>query len=191
MKVLGINKMFPKQGAIETMSIAVRKLFLGGLASILFFVMCGVPAIAEAPSVLEEPVMTEAQEAPAPSVSVDVSEPQEQSGEHLLNEETEPEPAGEIEIIEDELVPLAGGPAPSVVIRANRDIKTLRVGDELVLTAELNGFQGLEYAIRWQACEDGQWRDIKGQDSTRMIIRITEDNASWAYRVAVDAAPTL
>ena len=191
MKVLGINKMFPKQGAIETMSIAVRKLFLGGLASILFFVMCGVPAIAEAPSVLEEPVMTEAQEAPAPSVSVDVSEPQEQSGEHLLNEETEPEPAGEIEIIEDELVPLAGNPTPSVVIRANRDIKTLRVGDELVLTAELNGFQGLEYAIRWQAYEEGQWRDIKGQDSTRMIIRITEDNASWAYRVAVDAAPTL
>ena len=185
------------------MSIVVRKLFVGGLASILFFIMCGTPAIAEAPSAAEEPTMmevpyapeepamTEAQSTPAPSFAADVFEPQEQSGEYLLNEETEPEQVGETEIIEDELVPLAGGPAPSVLIRANCDIKALRIGDELILTAELNGFQGLEYAIRWQAREGGQWRDIKGQDSTRMIIRITEENASWAYRVAVDAVPAL
>ncbi len=182
------------------MNTMARKLIFGGLASVLFFVMCGIPSMAEAPSVPEEPVTAEvhsapqetveAQEAPSPSVSED--ELQMQGDEsNTTNEGTGPELIGETEIIEEEPVPLAGGPAPSVTIRTSRDIKDLRIGDELVLTAELNGFQDLECAIRWQAFEDGQWKDIKGQGSTRMTIRITEDNASWAYRVAVDAAPAV
>lgn len=203
------------EGEIDGMKTLTRKLLNGGLASVLLFTMCVVPSMAEAPSAPDEPMVAEVQAvpeqtaipetqlAPAPSASADEHQRNDEHDDTLLNqlendgqvetlpynEETEPDQVGEIEVIEEDPVPLAGGLAPSVVIRANRDIGNLRIGDELVLTAELNGFQGLKCAIRWQARKDGQWQDLKGQDSTRLTIRITEENASWAYRVAVDATP--
>lgn len=184
------------------MNIVTRRLVYGGLASVLILLMCGVPSMAEAATAPEDPMVAETQAvheetiqetqaAQLPSGSEE--EHQESDDQDALpssNEETQPEQM-DLEIIEDEPVPLAGDLAPSVAIRANRDISNLRIGDELVLTAELHGFQGLECAIRWQACKDGQWQDLKGQDSTRLTIRITEENASWAYRVVVDAAPAL
>ena len=91
--------------------------------------------------------------------------------------------------IPDEQVPLAGGREPSVNIRANRDIGALEIGDSLVLTCELSGFTGLEHEIRWQARVNGQWKDLSGENSETLVIRITSENADWAYRAAVDAKP--
>ncbi len=109
----------------------------------------------------------------------------------------EPEAAGETETaddtilveIPDQQVPLAGGQEPSVNVRTNRDIGSLAIGDSLMLTCELNGFGGLQYAIRWQACVNGEWRDLSGENSDTLIIKVTSENADWAYRAAVDAQP--
>lgn len=103
----------------------------------------------------------------------------------------EPETSDETVLVEipDEQVPLAGGQEPSVSIRANRDIGSLAIGDSLMLTCELNGFGGLEYAIRWQACVNGEWRNLSGEYSETLIIKVTSENADWAYRAAVDAQP--
>lgn len=103
----------------------------------------------------------------------------------------EPETADETILVEipDEQVPLAVGQEPSVNVRANRDIGSLAIGDSLMLTCELNGFGDLRYAIRWQACVNGEWRDLSGENSETLIIKVTSENADWAYRAAVDAQP--
>ena len=117
-------------------------------------------------------------------------EPQtEASAEPVATDE--PETTDEVILVDipDEQVPLAGGPEPSVTVWANRDISALGLGDTLELTCELSGFGGLEYAIRWQACVNGEWKDLPGENSDTLNIRITRENADWAYRAAVDAQP--
>lgn len=120
-------------------------------------------------------------------------EPLEPQAEATVEPEAtgEPETAGETILVEipDEQVPLAGGQEPIVSVRANRDIGSLAIGDSLVLTCELNGFGGLLYAIRWQACVNGEWRDLSGENSDKLVIKVTSENADWAYRAAVDAQP--
>ena len=103
----------------------------------------------------------------------------------------EPETTEEVILVEipDEQVPLAGGPEPSVTVSANRDIGTLGFGDTLELTCELSGFGGLKSTIRWQACVNGEWKDLPGENSDTLVIKITNENAGWAYRAAVDAQP--
>ena len=105
--------------------------------------------------------------------------------------EPQAEATDEVILVEipDEQVPLAGGPEPSVTVWANRDISALGFGDTLKLTCELSGFGGLEYTIRWQACVNGEWRDLPGEYSDTLNIKITRENADWAYRAAVDAQP--
>jgi hypothetical protein len=103
----------------------------------------------------------------------------------------EPETTDETILVEipDEQVPLADGQEPSVIVRANRNLSALEIGDSLVLTCELSGFGGLGYEIRWQALVNGEWRNLPGEDSDTLTIRITSENADWAYRAAVDAQP--
>ena len=98
----------------------------------------------------------------------------------------EPEAAGETETADDtrsehfdQQIPLAGGQEPSVSVRADRDLGSLAIGDSLMLTCELNGFGGLQYAIRWQACVNGEWRDLSGENSETLIIKVTSENADW------------
>ncbi len=98
------------------------------------------------------------------------------------------DPKAELTDISDYPIPLAGV-QPSVTVRLGGDSDNLRIGDELVLYAELSGFEGLRTSIRWQAGQDGQWKDLRGENKTRLTIVITQDNADCAYRVAVDVHP--
>ena len=146
------------------------------------------PQPAEAASEEAAPEEAAAEEAVAEEEVVP-EEPQVE--EEQLVEEPEAAVTDEPELVEiqDEQIPLAGGAQPNVSIRANRDLNALRVGDKLVLTAELTGFDGMETTIRWQAKKNGEWTDLKGENGAKLTITITEDNANWAYRVAVDVQP--
>jgi outer membrane biosynthesis protein TonB len=123
-----------------------------------------VPEVTEAPEATETPEVTAAPEAT--------------EGTELVE-------------IQDEQVPLAGGPAPTVTVRANHDLTGLSIGDTLTLTCELAGFSGLDYSIRWQALVNGQWKDLPNENAPKLIIKITGDNANWSYRAAVDAQPVV
>jgi hypothetical protein len=89
----------------------------------------------------------------------------------------------------EEKIPLAWGAEPTVAVCTGNDLGKLCIGDTLVLTAELNGFDGMKYSLQWQARDHGKWKDLDGENATSLKILITEDNADWAYRAAVDTQP--
>ena len=97
--------------------------------------------------------------------------------------------ASEPTVIPENRIPLAGGQEPSVTVLANRSIEGLNIGDRLVLTCKLNGFDGMDCQVRWQALANGSWKDLKGEHFNTLTVEITGDNAGWAYRAAVDAEP--
>lgn len=167
----------------------VYKLVAAALAALMMLLVFATPVMGEAvEGALEEAQPAEsAPEEPVQEEAEVVSE-QVEAAETAAEAESDAEPAPEQELIDipETPVPLAGGPEPSVTVRAGCDIDNLQIGDELVLIAELNGFDGMEPSIRWQAREDGQWKDLQGETGTRLTIEVTRDNAGFAYRAAVD-----
>lgn len=65
--------------------------------------------------------------------------------------------------------------------------KALEVGDKIVLTAVLHGYEGLEYEIQWQVADssNGEWKDIAGENDTTYTIELDADNYSCFYRATV------
>lgn len=61
------------------------------------------------------------------------------------------------------------------------------IGDEITIHAELSGYEGLNYVIRWQvkynSLEDWHDLDVSG-DSYKLTISL--HNLDWQFRVAVD-----
>jgi hypothetical protein len=187
----------------------LRKILSGALIALLMFVVIFQAAMAEDQMTAEEasPAEVQVAETSAEPDSQPLPEPSAQAEPQAaatMDEQLVSQPEAEATIgpemeataepelfveIPDEQVPLAGGQEPSVTVLYNRDINALQIGDNLVLTSELAGFSGMEYSIRWQARVDGQWKDIEGEHSTKLIIKITGDNADWSYRAAVDAQP--
>lgn len=187
----------------------LRKILTGALIALFMFIVIFQAAMAEDQIIAEgaSPVEVQAAETSAEPADQPLPEPSaeaEPQAAAAVDEQpvSQPEAGATIEPeteavadpellveIPDEQVPLAGGQEPSVTVRSNRDINALQIGDSLVLTSELAGFSGMEYSIRWQARVDGQWKDLAGEHSTRLIIKITGDNADWSYRAAVDAQP--
>ncbi len=61
------------------------------------------------------------------------------------------------------------------------------IGDEITIHAELSGYEGLNFVIRWQVKYSAQeeWRDLDVTgDSYTFIIDL--QNLEWLFRVAVD-----
>ena len=69
-------------------------------------------------------------------------------------------------------------------ITANRDLGSLVPGDVLTLSAELIGFEGVDYALNWQVTRDGgDWEDIAGATGTTLTIDITEAHNGCSWRL--------
>ena len=63
------------------------------------------------------------------------------------------------------------------------------MGDQITIHAELSGYEGLEYIIRWQvkytADDQEEWQDMGITGDTCTLV-LTEQNLDWLFRVAVD-----
>lgn len=72
-------------------------------------------------------------------------------------------------------------------LHASKAASEVFIGDTVVLTAELIGYDGLQVRIQWQNCHDGVWSNVEGENATTLTILVTEKNAadSWRYDVTV------
>ena len=86
-------------------------------------------------------------------------------------------------------------PAPavprSVGISAASDTDPLQIGSRITLTAELSGYDGLDYVCCWQAAAArsdgsivGEWRNVQNGGQTFTYV-LTEENLLTAWRVCV------
>lgn len=86
-------------------------------------------------------------------------------------------------------------PAPavprSVGISVASDTDPLQIGSRITLTAELSGYDGLDYVCRWQAAAArsdgsivGEWRNVQSGGQTFTYV-LTEENLLTAWRVCV------
>jgi len=123
----------------------------------------------------------EATEAPAEEVAQEVAEIEEVVEADAAEGEDEPE----IIEIPDEVVPLYGGSQPKVEIGTNCNVASMELGDTLVMTAKLSGFDGIDYSLNWQVSDGGEWEDIKGETEEELTVVITEENADCSWRLAV------
>ena len=165
---------------------------MGALIALMVAGMAFQAAVSEGQTPSGDASQPAVQAEPAPQPASEAQPVAAASTGEQPSPEPEAEPAAVSEAVAfpepDEQLP-SGGPAPSVTVRADRDIGGLRIGDTLTLTCELDGFSGMQTSIHWQARESDQWKDLPGEHSARLIIDITSDNATWDYRAAVDAQP--
>ena len=65
----------------------------------------------------------------------------------------------------------------------------VEVGDQVQLTAELVGYEGLAYSLRWQYSQDGQgWSDLQNAVDSTYTFAVNESNYEMYWRIAVDIA---
>ena len=79
----------------------------------------------------------------------------------------------------------------SVGISVASDTDPLQIGSRITLTAELSGYDGLDYVCRWQAAAArsdgsivGEWRNVQSGGQTFTYV-LTEENLLTAWRVCV------
>lgn len=79
--------------------------------------------------------------------------------------------------------------ARSAVLHASKAADTLAMGDEVTLTAVLEGYEGADVQIAWESNVDGNWRPTGDTGSTLTIV-IDENNAQslWRFKVTVLAS---
>lgn len=68
-----------------------------------------------------------------------------------------------------------------------RDVVAL--GEKITLTAELDGFDGLEYTVQWQVNKTGgskDWEDVKGETGLTCEYEATAETLGYSWRLAVD-----
>ena len=120
-----------------------------------------------------------------------IEEPAEEAAE-LFNAPAE-EAAAQIEENPVLGVPLyeildAQFPGRKIVIYAFWGEKDyVEIGDDVLLTAVLTGYEGLDYSLRWQYSHNGHegWNDLQGGGNTHSFV-INDDNYNWFWRIAVD-----
>ncbi len=99
------------------------------------------------------------------------------------------EPSGE-ELAEQEL----GEALPAeqkIVIAADRDVRDLKPGDVLTLSAQLIGFEELDYSLNWQVRRDGgSWEDIGGATGTSLTVNIAEQHNGYSWRLEAKLSGT-
>lgn len=81
----------------------------------------------------------------------------------------------------------------SVSIEVSGDPSSFKLGDQVVLKAKLKGYDGVQYEITWEYSEDGKvWHRAPGvSDQLTYTFTIDKENASWHWRVSVDAYETI
>ena len=122
----------------------------------------------------EEPV--EGEEANADKIEEDG----ELDEDFILPEEGElPEEDAEPEIPEIDFSTL------SVAISAESDV--VELGDDMVLTAVLTGFEDLNYTLQWQfSTDNANWADVDGATGSTLRVQMNEENRDYFWRVSVD-----
>ena len=122
----------------------------------------------------EEPVEGEEANAEKPEEDGELDEdftlPEE--GE-LPEEDTEPE------------IPEIDFSTLSVAISAESDV--VELGDDMVLTAILTGFEDLNYTLQWQfSTDNANWANVDGATGSTLRVQMNEENRDYFWRVSVD-----
>lgn len=127
--------------------------------------------------------MGETAEAPVEGEDANAEKPAEDGEldeDFTLPEEGElPEEDAEPEIPEIDFSTL------SVAISAESDV--VELGDDMVLTAILTGFEDLNYTLQWQFSTDNvNWADVDGATGSTLRVQMNEENCDYFWRVSVD-----
>ena len=122
----------------------------------------------------EEPVEGEEANAEKPEEDGELDE------DFTLPEEGElPEEDAEPEIPEIDFSTL------SVAISAESDV--VELGDDMVLTAILTGFEDLNYTLQWQfSTDNANWANVDGATGSTLRVQMNEENRDYFWRVSVD-----
>lgn len=127
--------------------------------------------------------MGETAEAPVEGEEANAEKPEEDGEldeDFTLPEEGElPEEDAEPEIPEIDFSTL------SVAISAESDV--VELGDDMVLTAILTGFEDLNYTLQWQfSTDNANWADVDGATGSTLRVQMNEENRDYFWRVSVD-----
>ena len=140
-----------------------------------------VPA-EEAPIEKEPTEEGPTEEVPAEEVPVEEEPTEEVPTEEVPVEEvpTEEVPAEEIPVEEQ---PAEEQPLPerSLSIELSKPLSEVAFGDEVMLTAILEGYEGAEVEIVWERLEGDAWMPT-GDTSRSIVITIDEQTAQSAWR---------
>lgn len=122
----------------------------------------------------EEPVEGEEANADKPEEDGELDE------DFTLPEEGElPEEDAEPEIPEIDFSTL------QVAISAESDV--VELGDDMVLTAILTGFEDLNYTLQWQfSADNANWANVDGATDFTLRVQMNEENRDYFWRVSVD-----
>lgn len=63
-----------------------------------------------------------------------------------------------------------------------------KLGDTITLSAEVSGLDGVAYTMQWQYLVGGEWHDQSGANSSTCQFTLTEENAGYAWRLALTIA---
>lgn len=73
----------------------------------------------------------------------------------------------------------------SVAISAESDV--VELGDDMVLTAILTGFEDLNYTLQWQfSTDNANWANVDGATGSTLRVQMNEENRDYFWRVSVD-----
>lgn len=127
--------------------------------------------------------MGETAEAPVEGEEANAEKPEEDGEldeDFTLPEEGElPEEDAEPEIPEIDFSTL------SVAISAESDV--VELGDDMVLTAILTGFEDLNYTLQWQfSTDNANWANVDGATDFTLRVQMNEENRDYFWRVSVD-----
>ena len=127
--------------------------------------------------------MGETAEAPVEGEDANAEKPAEDGDldeDFTLPEEGElPEEDAEPEIPEIDFSTL------SVAISAESDV--VELGDDMVLTAILTGFEDLNYTLQWQfSTDNANWANVDGATGSTLRVQMNEENRDYFWRVSVD-----
>lgn len=127
--------------------------------------------------------MGETAEAPVEGEEANADKPEEDGEldeDFTLPEEGElPEEDAEPEIPEIDFSTL------SVAISAESDV--VELGDDMVLTAVLTGFEDLNYTLQWQfSADNANWANVYGATGSTLRVQMNEENRDYFWRVSVD-----
>lgn len=125
----------------------------------------------------EEPVEGEEANAEKPEEDGELDE------DFILPEEGDlPEEDAEPEIPE---IPEIDFSTLSVAISAESDV--VELGDDMVLTAILTGFEDLNYTLQWQfSTDNANWANVDGATGSTLRVQMNEENRDYFWRVSVD-----
>lgn len=150
------------------------------------------------PGPVLQPETQPEQDAPEESAAPDMTDPsaegEEQAEKSPLTPETaltvEPSALSEEEPAQSESAEDVGGALSNILITVWLDGDgPLSLGDTVVLKSRIEGIQpDSVYTLQWQYFDGSQWFDEPGATADTCRITVTEINAGYLWRLAVQAA---